>query len=226
MSTLGCLMSLSKRLCSNWLHDPPLLLSTIPLSLPYCSQWYHYSPTTSESFLSSLFYTLHPSSPSTNSASTSLKIYPESDYLLTTSISTTQVQAIIIPHLNCHHSLLLSTLCHLWPVFYTAARVLFQSCVFLYNTENKTRVHTKTMHDQTPSFPQASSPSTLPLAHCTLATVAFLIFLHHVKMFLPRGPLGLVFPLPRPLFPQCFLISFKSLLKCSFLRQFLPGHLI
>lgn len=50
------------------------LLSTVPLRLPYHSQWYHSSQSISESFLTS------PSSPSTNSAGASLKIYLESTF--------------------------------------------------------------------------------------------------------------------------------------------------
>lgn len=56
---------------------------------------------------------------------------------------TTLVQATTIPHLNCHNSLLLSTLC---------PRAPFQTSVFLYHQEKKTKVHTKSLCDQAFSY--------------------------------------------------------------------------
>lgn len=152
-------------------------------------------------------------------------------WLLTASYhlhSATLVQATSIPHLNCHSSFLLSTLYPHWSIS-TRQPEFCCKPVFSYNVKNKTKVHTKTLHDQTPATSQTSSFNTLPRVHFIRATVAFLIFLHHVKMCLPAGPLGLVFLLPRTLFLQCFLISFRSLLKCHFLRKlpwlpYLQGH--
>lgn len=98
-----------------------------------------------------------------------------------------------------------------------------ESCsklVFFCNAENKTKVHTKTLHDQSPATSQTSCTNTLLFAHCTPQPWwPSLFFSHHVKMFLSLGPLGFVFLLPRTLFPQGFLILLRSLLKCHLLRK-------
>lgn len=226
MCLLGCLMGLTKRSCLNWLHDP--LLPTLPvlLSLPYCSQWYHYSPSILESFLNSLSYTLHPSSPSTNSACASLKIYPESDYLLPppflplkskTPSSLTWIATIVVSCSPCFvpsvcfahssQSPVSKWCCPITPKI--KRKSIPRPCVIR---------HTATC--------QTLSPNTLPLSHCPPATVVVLIFLHHVKMFLPPGPLDWYFLCLDHSSLSASLLHSGLLLKCHFLRQLSPRYLM
>lgn len=175
--------------CSNRLHDllsPVLHCSTLVQSVvPLFTR-------ISESIMTSL--TLHTSNPSTHFASTSLKIYPESDYYLPLPFLPLYSKPPLSLTWNCH-SLLLSTLVH------------SLSLVVCFPHHNQNPVPNWCLPVKPKSIPRpcmirfsATSPTSPPntlLAHCTPVTVAFLIFLHCVKMFYPEGLWDWYFFLPR-----------------------------
>lgn len=78
------------------------------------------------------------------------------------------LQATTIPHLDCHSSLLLTTLCPQSPV---------PNQCFPVMPRIRPKSITRPCVIRPPATSQISSPNTLPLAHCTPATAAFLIFL-------------------------------------------------
>lgn len=147
MFPLGCLMGLSKSSCSNLLHDSLLLAlhcspqsSLLQSVVPLFTQYFRIA------LEISLSYTLHSSSPSTNSSVASLKIYPESAYFLPPPFllfkskrpsSLTWIATIVF----C------SPLFDLSGLFSTQQPEPCFKAVFSYDTENKTKVHTKTIHD-------------------------------------------------------------------------------
>lgn len=138
--------------------------------------------------------------------------------LLTTSISTAQVQATWI-----------ATIVSCSPLFVLSGLFSIQQpepcfkVVFSCDTKNKTKVHTKTMHDQTRSclsdfISSHPFPYSLHSSHSGLLDIS-----PSCQNVLAEE---MEFPLPCPLFPKCFFTSFGSLLEWYFLRKLFPGYLM
>lgn len=144
--------------------------------------------------------------------------------LLITSISTTEVQATIIPHLDCYISLLLSTLSPVVYFLHSSQSPVSNQC-FPVTPRIKPKSIRRPCTIRDPQLPLRFHLITFfPLLTALQPQWCFCIM---SKCSCPQaGTLGLVFSLSPPLFLQCFLTLFRSLLKCHFLRKLFSGYLM